>query len=96
MCKRAVQAKAVVAASCRLLLLAIRHGGDFLKNSIIGVSLGIASGIVAGVLLGKHIAVPNMKKWCKGMESRQTDTEIRLGILEYNHLHEDDYLRIVM
>jgi len=71
-------------------------GSDLLKNTIIGVSLGIVSGIVAGVLLGKHIAVPNMKKWRKRMESRQIDTEIRLGLLEYNHLHEDGHLRIIL
>ena len=69
---------------------------DYLKNAVIGVSLGIASGIVAGVLLGKHIAAPNMKKWCKHIESRQIDTDIRLDLLEYNHLHEDGHLRIIL
>ena len=67
-----------------------------MKNTIIGVSLGIASGIVAGVLLGKQIAVPNMKKWCKRMESKQLDTDIRLDLMEYNHLHEEGFLRIYL
>ena len=67
-----------------------------MKNTIIGVSLGIASGFVAGVLLSKHIAAPNMKNWRKRMENRQIDTEIRLGLLEYNHLHEDGHLRIIL
>lgn len=65
-----------------------------MKNTIIGISLGVASGIVAGVLFGKHMDAPNLKKWRNHMESRQIDNEIRLDLLEYNHLHEDGHLRI--
>jgi hypothetical protein len=69
---------------------------DFLKNTIIGVTLGIVGGIVVGVLLGKQVAVPNMKKWRNRMESKQLDAEIRLDLLEYNHLHEDEHLRVIL
>ena len=30
------------------------------------------------------------------LESKQIDTDIRLDLLEYNHLHEDDFLRITL
>jgi len=82
--------------SCRQPQSAKYGRSDYLKNTIIGVTIGIAGGIVAGVLLGKHIAVPNMKKWRKRMEGKQLDMDIRLDLLEYNHLHEDGCLRIVM
>jgi len=67
-----------------------------LKHTIFGVALafGIASGIATGAVLVKRIAVPNMRKWFMRMESKQIDNEIRLDLLEYNHLHEADNLRI--
>ena len=58
-----------------------------MKKSIIGVTLGIASGIVAGVLL---------TKWLKHLERKQLDMEIRLDLMEYNHLHEDEHLRVIL
>jgi len=66
-----------------------------LKNTIIVATIGIASGLVAGFFLGRQIAVPNLQKWCKRMESKQIDTDIRLDLLEYNHLHEDGHLRML-
>ena len=65
-----------------------------MKFTIIGTALGVASGIITGALLIRHIAVPNIRKWFVRMESKQIDTEIRLDLLEYNHLHETDNLRI--
>lgn len=65
-----------------------------MKLTIIGVTLGVASGIVTGALLIRRIAVPSIRKWFMRMESKQIDTEIRLDLLEYNHLHETDNLRI--
>ena len=65
-----------------------------MKLTIIGVALGVANGIVTGAVLIRHIAVPSIRKWFMRMESKQIDTEIRLDLLEYNHLHETDNLRI--
>jgi len=65
-----------------------------LKNTILSAAFGVASGIAAGALLVKYMAIPNMRKWFARMENRQVDTEIRLDLLEYNHLHEEDNLRI--
>jgi hypothetical protein len=67
-----------------------------LKHTILGVALafGVASGIITGAVLVKRIAVPNIRKWFMRMESKQIDNEIRLDLLEYNHLHETDNLRL--
>lgn len=66
-----------------------------MKTTIIGVVIGVTSGIVAGSLLARRMILPNIKKWCARIESRQIDTEIRLDLMEYNHLHEDDYLKML-
>ena len=64
-----------------------------LKYSMLGIAIGIASGIVTSVLFVKCMNIPNLRKWCARIESEQIDTEIRVGLLEYNHLHEDDNLQ---
>ena len=64
-----------------------------MKSNIIIATLGIASGTIAGVLLGRCFKV-STKRWRRYMENRQLDSEIRLDLLEYNHLHEDDFLRV--
>ena len=66
-----------------------------MKITIFSVALGTASGFVVGALVVKRIIMPKMKKWCAGIESRQIDNEVRLDLMEYNHLHEDDYLKIL-
>ena len=63
-----------------------------MKIATLGIALGIASGLLAGALLVRRMMIPNMRKWCARVENEQLDTEIRLDILEYNHLHEDDNL----
>ena len=66
-----------------------------MKFTIMGVTLGAVSSFVAGALLAKRFVMPNMKKWCARIESRQIDAEVRLDLMEYNHLHEDGYLMML-
>ena len=66
-----------------------------MKNTIITVALGIAGGIAAGAFLAKCVTISDMQKWRRRIESKQIDTDIRLDLLEYNHLHEDGHLRMV-
>lgn len=61
-----------------------------------GIALGTVCGIMAGSLLTKLLFVPKLEKWRKRIERKQLDTDIRLDIIEYNHLHEDGYLRILL
>jgi len=66
-----------------------------LNKTNLNVALVTAGCIVFGLLLGKRMtAAYKMKNWQKRMESKQIDTDIRLDLLEYNHLHEDGHLRI--
>ena len=60
-----------------------------MRNVILGSAIGVVCGIMASALLAKFLAMPKMRKWCAKIENAQIDTEIRLDILEYNHLHED-------
>ena len=65
-----------------------------MNRTILNTSLVAAGDIVFGALLGRCMAARKMKNWQKRMESKQVDTDIRLDLLEYNHLHEDGDLRI--
>ena len=65
-----------------------------MKYTIICTALGLAAGTVTGTWLGKRIAASGLRKWRERMESKQIDTEIRLDLLEYNHLHQDGDLRV--
>ena len=65
-----------------------------MNKSILGVALVTVGGIVFGALLGKCMTARKMKNWQERIESKQIDTDIRLDLLEYNHLHEDGDLRI--
>ena len=65
-----------------------------MKIKTLTFAIGAVSGIMAGAALVKHLAMPGMRKWRTRIESKQLDTEIRLDILEYNHLHEDGNLRM--
>jgi len=58
-------------------------------------AIGAAGGIFVGVILGKCITDRKTQKWRERMENKQIDNEIRLDLLEYNHLHEDGFLRLV-
>jgi len=62
---------------------------------MIAAVFGVAGGIFTGVIFGKYIAGRKTQRWRERMESKQIDTEIRLDLLEYNHLHEDGFLRAV-
>ena len=66
-----------------------------MNKTIIGTAIGTVGGIVFGALLGKYITAYKIKNWQKRMENKQLDTDIRLDLLEYNHLHEDGNLKIV-
>ena len=65
-----------------------------MNNTIVGAALGTVGGFALGVLLGKRMTALKMQKWQERMEGKQIDTDIRLDLLEYNHLHEDGNLRI--
>ena len=65
-----------------------------MKNIALGVVIGAVSGVITNVVLNR-LAHPNLRKWCARIESKQIDNEIRLDILEYNHLHEDGYLSML-
>ena len=60
-----------------------------MRTAILGSVIGIICGFIATALLAKFLAMQKMRKWCAKIENAQIDTEIRLDILEYNHLHED-------
>ena len=65
-----------------------------MNKTILSITLVTAGGIIIGALFGKCMAVRKMKNWQERMESKQVDTDIRLDLLEYNHLHEDGDLKI--
>lgn len=66
-----------------------------MNKTTLGFVLGMAGGIAAGALLAARFTMPSLRKWCAGIENKQIDNEIRLDILEYNHLHEDGHLRML-
>jgi hypothetical protein len=66
-----------------------------LKKTALGVALGIAGGIAATALAINRLTLPNLRKRCAKIESKQIDSEIRLDILEYNHLHEDGHIHLL-
>ena len=66
-----------------------------MKNTFIMTTLGMAGGVAAGILLARHMPGAASQKWRNRIESKLIDTDIRLDILEYDHLHEDDYLKIM-
>ena len=61
-----------------------------MKLEMLVLVAGLIGGIATSALLVKRVT-----KWRKHMDDWRIDTEIRLGILEYNHAHEldCDYLR---
>ena len=65
-----------------------------MSKTILHITLVTAGGIVFGALLGKWMSAKKTKNWRERMESKQIDTDIRLDLLEYNHLHEDGDLRV--
>jgi len=67
----------------------------FVKNTILEVAIGIVGGLFVGALFGKGLSASNLHKWRNRMENKQIDTDIRLDLLEYNHLHEDGHLRVL-
>jgi membrane protein YqaA with SNARE-associated domain len=73
----------------------IKGRSNSLNNTMIMAALGTVAGVLTGVILGKHLTGRKMRRWCERMERKQIDTEIRLDLLEYNHLHEDGNLRMV-
>ena len=64
-------------------------------KTAIGIVFGVTSGFVVGSWLVNHLSLSGLRKWCARIESKQIDNEIRLDILEYNHLHEDGHLRVL-
>jgi ribosomal protein S13 len=62
-----------------------------LKVAVINAILGVGS-IAAYAFMAKHFI--GIQKRLTQMENKQVDTEIRIDLLEYNHLHEDDNLRV--
>ena len=66
-----------------------------MNKTALGVALGIAGGAAATAWAINRFALPNLRKWCARIESKQIDNEIRLDILEYNHLHEDGHLHML-
>ena len=65
-----------------------------MRKSIIGFFVGIVGGIVIGTLSVKCLFMPITKRWCARIDNKLIDAEIRLSLLEYNHIHEDDNLTI--
>ena len=65
-----------------------------MRNTIFTAAIGMMCGALFGTILGKNIDRRKVHKWCERMESKQIDMEIRLDLLEYNHLHEDNHLNI--
>jgi hypothetical protein len=66
-----------------------------LTKTVLSVALGIAGGVAAAALVIDRLTLPKLRKRCARIESKQIDNEIRLDILEYNHLHEDSYLHML-
>ena len=65
-----------------------------MKKTALSAAVGII-GSIAAVLAINRLTLPNLQKRCARIESKQIDNEIRLDILEYNHLHEDGYLHML-
>lgn len=59
------------------------------------IAFGVCLGIAASAWFVNRFAFPSLRKWCARIENKQIDNEIRLDILEYNHLHEDNNLYIL-
>ena len=66
-----------------------------MKKITLGMVFGLASGVAASAFFINRFALPSLRKWCARIENKQIDNEIRLDILEYNHLHEDGHLRML-
>jgi len=55
------------------------------------IAIGIMSSLATIIFLNSYLTI-KMRKWRKRMENKQLDNEIRLDLIEYNHLHEEGNL----
>ena len=65
-----------------------------MKNTFVPTVLGTSGCFIAIALLTKHIIENDLQKWRRRTNSKLLDTDIRLALLEYNHLHEDGDLKV--
>ena len=63
------------------------------RTTVFAATCG-AAGVFAGAALLSLSALSSMRKRLRRIEEKLHDAETRIGLLEYNHLHENGQLKI--